>query len=121
MSTTTTLATARPLHPTLSASLHVPHRAHDGLTKKTMTAVPTASSRLTAIPGRNTASDGKSEDELVLTNKLDKSRSPYVRAHAGNPVAWQIWSPETLALAKKHDRVLFVSVGYAACHCMCAF
>lgn len=41
-----------------------------------------------------------------------------VRAHAGNPVAWQLWSPETLALAKKHNRVLFVSIGYAACHCM---
>lgn len=34
-----------------------------------------------------------------------------------NPVAWQEWKPETLALAKKHDRLLFVSVGYAACHC----
>lgn len=35
-----------------------------------------------------------------------------------NPVAWQEWKPETLALAKKHDRLLFVSIGYAACHCM---
>ena len=34
-----------------------------------------------------------------------------------NPVAWQIWSNETLALAKKHNRLLFLSIGYAACHC----
>ncbi len=40
-----------------------------------------------------------------------------VRGHAGNPVAWQLWSPETLRLAKKYNRVLFVSIGYAACHC----
>jgi len=40
-----------------------------------------------------------------------------VRAHAENPVAWQLWAPGTLALAKKHNRVLFVSIGYAACHC----
>jgi hypothetical protein len=40
-----------------------------------------------------------------------------VRAHANNPVHWQQWSPETLSLAKKHKRVLFVSIGYAACHC----
>jgi uncharacterized protein YyaL (SSP411 family) len=37
-----------------------------------------------------------------------------------NPVAWQIWSPETLALAKTHNRLLFLSIGYAACHCMLA-
>ena len=34
-----------------------------------------------------------------------------------NPVAWQLWDPETLDLAKKHNRLLFVSIGYAACHC----
>ncbi|KAA8895720.1 hypothetical protein FN846DRAFT_784662 [Sphaerosporella brunnea] len=62
------------------------------------------------------AAAGERADELVLENQLAKSRSPYVRAHAGNPVAWQMWSPETLALAKKHNRVLFVSIGYAACH-----
>lgn len=37
-----------------------------------------------------------------------------------NPVAWQLWSPETLALAKTHNRLLFLSIGYAACHCMLA-
>ena len=33
-----------------------------------------------------------------------------------NPTAWQLWSPETLALAKKTNRPLFVSIGYSACH-----
>ncbi|KAK4698020.1 uncharacterized protein P7C71_g137, partial [Lecanoromycetidae sp. Uapishka_2] len=33
-----------------------------------------------------------------------------------NPVAWQIWGPEALGLAKKHNRLLFLSIGYAACH-----
>ena len=37
-----------------------------------------------------------------------------------NPVAWQIWGEEALALAKKHNRLLFLSVGYAACHCRSA-
>jgi len=35
-----------------------------------------------------------------------------------DPVAWQLWTPETLALAKKYDRPLFLSIGYASCHCM---
>lgn len=33
-----------------------------------------------------------------------------------NPVAWQTWGPEALGLAKKHNRLLFLSIGYAACH-----
>ena len=33
-----------------------------------------------------------------------------------NPVAWQNWSPEAISLAKEHNRLLFVSIGYAACH-----
>jgi uncharacterized protein YyaL (SSP411 family) len=33
-----------------------------------------------------------------------------------NPVAWQMWGPEALGLAKKHNRLLFLSIGYAACH-----
>ncbi|MCJ1376893.1 hypothetical protein MMC20_008138, partial [Loxospora ochrophaea] len=58
-------------------------------------------------------SDG---ERLHLINRLSESRSPYVRAHMNNLVAWQTWSPETLALAKKHNRLLLVSIGYAACH-----
>jgi uncharacterized protein YyaL (SSP411 family) len=28
-----------------------------------------------------------------------------------------MWTPETLALAKKLDRLIFLSIGYSACHC----
>ncbi|KAI9840921.1 MAG: hypothetical protein M1838_003858 [Thelocarpon superellum] len=52
----------------------------------------------------------------ALTNRLAESRSPYVRGHMNNPVAWQLWGPEAIALAKKHNRLIFLSVGYAACH-----
>ncbi|KAF2097608.1 hypothetical protein NA57DRAFT_41719 [Rhizodiscina lignyota] len=55
-------------------------------------------------------------DKLHLTNQLSKSRSPYVRGHMTNPVAWQMWTPESLALAKQSQRLIFVSIGYAACH-----
>jgi uncharacterized protein YyaL (SSP411 family) len=33
-----------------------------------------------------------------------------------NPVSWQMWTPETLELAKKSNRLIFISIGYAACH-----
>ncbi|KAL5121443.1 hypothetical protein ACEQ8H_000514 [Pleosporales sp. CAS-2024a] len=57
-----------------------------------------------------------SGDGLPLTNRLKESRSPYVRGHMNNPVAWQPWGPEALELAKKSNRLIFVSIGYAACH-----
>ena len=36
--------------------------------------------------------------------------------HAADPVAWQIWSPQTLAQARREHKLLYVSVGYFACH-----
>ncbi|KPI36611.1 Spermatogenesis-associated protein 20 [Cyphellophora attinorum] len=54
--------------------------------------------------------------DLGLQNCLANSPSPYLRAHKDNPVAWQEWNSETLALAKTHQRLIFLSVGYSACH-----
>lgn len=51
-----------------------------------------------------------------LSNRCSESKSPYVRAHKDNPTAWQLWTPGTLDLAKRHNRLLFVSIGYSACH-----
>ncbi|KAF2119157.1 hypothetical protein BDV96DRAFT_569128 [Lophiotrema nucula] len=63
-------------------------------------------------------SDGgaASGDDLKLVNRLNESRSPYVRGHMNNPVAWQMWGPEAIELAKKSNRLIFISIGYAACH-----
>lgn len=33
-----------------------------------------------------------------------------------NPTAWQLWNPDTLALARETNRLIFVSIGYSACH-----
>ncbi|PSN68122.1 hypothetical protein BS50DRAFT_491864 [Corynespora cassiicola Philippines] len=56
------------------------------------------------------------KDGLKLKNRLNESRSPYVRGHMNNPVAWQMWGPEAIELAKKSNRLIFISIGYAACH-----
>lgn len=57
----------------------------------------------------------------MLKNKAGESRSPYVRAHRNNPVAWQVWGDEAIELARRENRLLFVSVGYSACHCEFCF
>jgi len=36
--------------------------------------------------------------------------------HAHNTVEWYPWSEEALALAKKENKLIIVSIGYAACH-----
>lgn len=34
-----------------------------------------------------------------------------------NPVAWQLWGDEAIELARKENKLLFVSIGYSSCHC----
>ncbi|KAL4809397.1 hypothetical protein BDV18DRAFT_79942 [Aspergillus unguis] len=51
-----------------------------------------------------------------LVNRLEASKSPYVRAHGNNPVAWQLWDAESMELARRHNRLIFLSIGYSACH-----
>ncbi|MBF0283626.1 MAG: thioredoxin domain-containing protein [Magnetococcales bacterium] len=49
-------------------------------------------------------------------NRLGGQRSPYLRQHAHNPVAWQPWDEQALEQARREDKPLLVSIGYAACH-----
>ena len=51
-----------------------------------------------------------------FTNKLINESSPYLLQHAHNPVNWYPWSDEALALAKKENKPVLVSIGYSSCH-----
>lgn len=51
-----------------------------------------------------------------FTNALVNETSPYLLQHAHNPVNWHAWNKETLALAKKENKLLLISIGYSACH-----
>jgi uncharacterized protein YyaL (SSP411 family) len=50
------------------------------------------------------------------TNDLITETSPYLLQHAHNPVNWRAWNDKTLALAKKENKLLLISVGYSSCH-----
>ncbi len=50
------------------------------------------------------------------SNRLQNEQSPYLLQHAGNPVDWFPWSDEAFALASKHQRLIFLSIGYSTCH-----
>ena len=53
---------------------------------------------------------------LPMRNTLDQETSPYLLQHRDNPVHWQAWGPEALALARSEGKPILLSVGYAACH-----
>ncbi|MCB0101209.1 MAG: thioredoxin domain-containing protein [Anaerolineales bacterium] len=51
-----------------------------------------------------------------MPNHLISENSPYLLQHANNPVEWYAWGEEALTKAKKENKPIFLSIGYAACH-----
>ena len=51
-----------------------------------------------------------------MVNRLADAMSPYLRAHASNPVDWYPWGEAAFAAARERDVPVLVSIGYATCH-----
>src|SRR5688572_10932590 len=49
-------------------------------------------------------------------NALLNASSRYLKQHAHNPIHWQRWEPFVLTQAQQQDKLIFLSIGYAACH-----
>lgn len=49
-------------------------------------------------------------------NRLATTNSPYLLAHADNPVDWYLWGDEALSRAKAENKPILLSIGYATCH-----
>jgi uncharacterized protein YyaL (SSP411 family) len=61
--------------------------------------------------------EGRSMTEASShTNRLSHETSPYLLQHQHNPVDWWPWGPDALAEAKRANKPILLSVGYAACH-----
>ena len=58
----------------------------------------------------------KSMSQHQFTNALVHETSPYLLQHAHNPVDWYPWGEQALEKAKKENKLLLISIGYAACH-----
>jgi uncharacterized protein YyaL (SSP411 family) len=52
----------------------------------------------------------------IYSNRLILQDSPYLLQHAHNPVNWYPWGPEAFAKAKRENKPIFLSIGYATCH-----
>ena len=51
-----------------------------------------------------------------MSNSLANESSPYLLQHKNNPVDWYSWNDESLEIAKKENKPIFLSVGYSSCH-----
>ena len=49
-------------------------------------------------------------------NRLIFARSPYLLQHSENPVDWRQWGDEAFEIARREDKPVFLSIGYATCH-----
>ena len=52
----------------------------------------------------------------MAPNSLINEKSPYLLQHAHNPVDWHAWSDKTFELARRQNKPVFLSIGYATCH-----
>ena len=51
-----------------------------------------------------------------FANSLKDHHSPYLAMHGNDPIQWMEWSDTLLQRAQKENKLLFISVGYYACH-----
>ena len=51
-----------------------------------------------------------------MPNRLANETSPYLQQHAENPVDWYPWGEDAFERARREDKPVLLSVGYAACH-----
>ncbi|MCW2235533.1 thioredoxin domain-containing protein [Azospirillum canadense] len=49
-------------------------------------------------------------------NQLGRETSPYLLQHKDNPVHWMAWGSDAFERAKRENKPILLSVGYAACH-----
>jgi uncharacterized protein YyaL (SSP411 family) len=54
--------------------------------------------------------------KILMPNKLQNEKSPYLKQHADNPVDWFPWGDEAFKKAKEENKPIFLSIGYATCH-----
>ena len=56
------------------------------------------------------------DDDMNKGNNLKNETSPYLLQHVENPVNWNPWDKKYLDKAKKENKLVIISIGYASCH-----
>lgn len=69
-----------------------------------------------ACLAQDAAADARVPPAAPPRNRLGTEKSPYLQAHADDPVDWYPWGDEAFSRAQKEDKLVFLSSGYSACH-----
>ena len=49
-------------------------------------------------------------------SRLSGEKSPYLLQHESDSIDWHPWGRDALELAKRENRMIFLSIGYSTCH-----
>ncbi|HEX8254090.1 MAG TPA: DUF255 domain-containing protein, partial [Thermoanaerobaculia bacterium] len=63
-----------------------------------------------------TAAAAAAPQEQRRAAPLASEKSAYLRGHATNPVQWHPWGEAAFEKARKEEKPIFLSIGYASCH-----
>ncbi len=66
--------------------------------------------------GQSKTKNPKTMSDHPFTNELIHESSPYLLQHAHNAVNWYPWGDKALQKAKDENKMIIISIGYAACH-----
>src|SRR3712207_6516867 len=69
-----------------------------------------------ASGGARNDADVQHTSDRAAPNRLIHERSPYLLAHAHDPVDWYSWGEEALSEAARSGKPIHLSIGYSACH-----
>lgn len=71
-----------------------------------------------AVDSSDVVQGAASTRPIALQNRAAFSKSPFVRAAENSLVKWQILDADSVDRAKRENKLLFLHIGYKACHCM---
>jgi uncharacterized protein YyaL (SSP411 family) len=55
-------------------------------------------------------------DAPAQAGRLSEATSPYLLAHAEDAIDWHPWGEPALQLARRENKLIFLSIGYASCY-----
>ena len=70
-----------------------------------------------ALAAQQKGGAGAPAQSAPLKNRAGESKNPFVQSYRDSPVAWQPLNEETIERAKADGKLLFLHIGYKACHC----
>lgn len=59
---------------------------------------------------------GLPSQQSALQNRAGSSKSPFIQSAGSGLVKWQLLDTETIERAKRENKLIFIHVGYNACH-----